>query len=88
MAAVALLAGCATVGPASTAVDVPLVATPQFDIAGRLSARRGNQGAAAHFTWRHRPDGDVLDVATPMGQTLARAEMFLNLVALLPVPLL
>jgi len=72
MMAAALLAGCASVGPASTATDVPLVATPQFDIAGRLSARRGSEGAAAHFTWRHRPDGDVIDVATPMGQTLAR----------------
>jgi len=72
MAAATLLAGCASVGPASTASDIPLVATPQFDIAGRLSARRGNDGAAAHFTWRHRPDGDVIDVATPTGQTLAR----------------
>lgn len=70
--AATLFAACATVGPAPSTIDVPLVATERFDIAGRLSARRGSEGATAHFTWRHRPDGDVIDVATPTGQTLAR----------------
>jgi outer membrane lipoprotein LolB len=68
-----LLAGCAvTPGQVATTADVPLVAVDHFDIAGRLSARRGAEGVAANFTWSHRPDGDVIDVASPMGQTLAR----------------
>ena len=68
-----LVAACAAV-PTQTpvTVDSPQVAVDHFDIAGRLSARRGSEGVAANFTWRHRPDGDVIDVATPMGQTLAR----------------
>lgn len=68
-----LVAACAAVPTqVSPAADTPLVAADHFDIAGRLSARRGSEGVAAHFTWRHRPDGDRIDVATPMGQTLAR----------------
>jgi outer membrane lipoprotein LolB len=68
-----LLAACAAVPPqVSTSADAPLVAVDRFDIAGRLSARRGSEGVAAHFTWSHRPDGDRIDVATPMGQTVAR----------------
>jgi outer membrane lipoprotein LolB len=68
-----LLGACAVVppqGPATT--DVALVAVDHFDIAGRLSARRGSEAVAANFTWSHRPGGDVIDVATPTGQTLAR----------------
>lgn len=68
-----LLAACAAVPtPVPATADIPLVAVDRFDIAGRLSARRGSEGVAAHFTWSHRPDGDRIDVATPMGQTLAR----------------
>lgn len=68
-----LLAACAAVPTQVPATaDIPLVAVDRFDIAGRLSARRGSEGVAAHFTWSHRPDGDRIDVATPMGQTLAR----------------
>ncbi len=71
--AATLLAACAAVPPQGPAVtDGPLVAVDHFDIAGRISARRGREGVAANFTWRHRPEGDVIDVATPMGQTLAR----------------
>lgn len=72
MTSVTLLAACASMGPVPVMIELPLVATERFDIAGRLSARRGSDGAAANFTWRHRPDSDVIDVATPMGQTLAR----------------
>jgi len=45
---------------------------PSFDAAGRMSARRGNDAVAVHFTWRRREDFDELDVATPLGQTVAR----------------
>jgi len=72
MAAV-LLAACAAVPTQdSSPADFPRVAVDHFDIAGRLSARRGSEGVAANFVWSHRPDSDRIDVATPMGQTLAR----------------
>ena len=70
-AALALfLAACATVGPAPVAVDRPVVAS--FESAGRLSARHGSDGVAVHFTWTHARGNDVFDVATPLGQTVAR----------------
>jgi outer membrane lipoprotein LolB len=47
-------------------------AEPAFDAAGRLSARRGSDGIAVHFNWRHAPSSDDFDVATPLGQTVAR----------------
>jgi len=43
-----------------------------FDASGRLSARRGSDGVAAHFTWSHASTGDRFDVSTPLGQTVAR----------------
>lgn len=46
--------------------------TSQFDIAGRLSARRGSDGVAANFSWKHTRADDRLDVIAPLGQTLAR----------------
>ena len=72
MLAVAMLGSCATVVPAPPAAEVELVAAERFDIAGRLSARRGRDGVAANFNWRHGPDGDWIDVITPTGQTVAR----------------
>ena len=45
-----------------------------FDIAGRLSARQGTQGAAASFRWSHRGDRDSLAFASPLGSTLAQLE--------------
>jgi outer membrane lipoprotein LolB len=66
-----VLAGCTTVGgpvpiPAATVDDTT------FAIGGRLSARHGGDGVAGNFTWTHEPGGDRLDVATPLGQTIAR----------------
>lgn len=66
------LGACATVpsppptAPAETAVDAP------FDVSGRLSAKRGNDGAVAHFDWTHAPGRDTIALATPMGTTLAQ----------------
>jgi outer membrane lipoprotein LolB len=67
-----LLSACAGAPSPPVAAAIPLVAPDRFDIAGRLSARRGSEGVAANFAWNHRPDGDRIDVATPTGQTVAR----------------
>lgn len=69
----AALAGCASVAPApETAALAPPGAS--FDAAGRLSARRGADGVAAHFAWSHAEDRDRIDVATPTGQVIARMQ--------------
>jgi outer membrane lipoprotein LolB len=71
---VALLVGaCASVAPRETAsVAEPAALAAPFDIAGRLSARRGGEGGSASFVWRHAGPIDEVDLSTPLGQTLAR----------------
>ena len=69
--AAAVLAGCASL-PAPTAAPAARESITHFDVAGRLSAKRGTDGVAAHFSWTHAPGLDRVDVATPLGQTLAR----------------
>jgi outer membrane lipoprotein LolB len=73
VAALALLAtACATVAPPEVSPGgAPELAAP-FTIEGRLSARRGNEGGAAHFTWLHDGARDRIELSTPLGQTLAR----------------
>ena len=64
---------CTTVGPQQPAAvaDSAALEAP-FDLDGRLSARRGSEGGAANFAWRHEAQRDEVDLATPLGQTLAR----------------
>jgi len=69
-ACVALVAACATAPPPRPAGDVRI--EPAFAAAGRMSARRGNDAIAVHFTWRHAAASDDFDVSTPLGQTVAR----------------
>jgi len=63
---------CASVGPTGPAAPDVAAATATFDVDGRLSARRGSEGGAASFSWRHDATRDEVDLATPLGQTLAR----------------
>lgn len=67
---VVFAAGCATVAPSS--VRLTNEAAPAFEASGRLSAKRGSEGVAAHFTWAHAPSSDRFDVSTPLGQVVAR----------------
>ena len=48
-----------------TTADAP------FSIGGRISARRGAAGVAGAFTWSHDVEHDEIDLASPLGQTLA-----------------
>jgi len=43
-----------------------------YEIAGRLSARHDADAFAANFHWSHAADRDELDLASPLGQTVAR----------------
>ena len=72
--AMAVAGGCATgPEPARTDADIAAVDAP-FSIGGRLSARRGDNGVAGGFSWTHDPRHDAIDLASPLGQTLARLE--------------
>jgi outer membrane lipoprotein LolB len=42
-----------------------------FSVAGRLSARHGDDAFAAGFHWQHDPQRDVIDLTSPLGQTVA-----------------
>jgi outer membrane lipoprotein LolB len=67
---VALVTACATAPTSTTPMSARVEAV--FDASGRLSARHGNEGVAVNFAWRHAPDQDEFDLATPLGQTVAR----------------
>ena len=72
-AAATALAACASLpssapsgGEAIGNVDAP------FSIGGRISARRGDAAVAGNFAWTHDAQHDAIDLATPLGQTLAQ----------------
>jgi len=69
-----IVAACLAAGCATAPVIAPTIAPASdaaFTIDGRLSARRGSEGATANFTWRHAPPRDDIVVTTPLGQALA-----------------
>ena len=72
VAALLALAGCAelprTAGIA--APDAAALAAP-FEIEGRLSARRGNEGVAGQFVWSHEGPRDHIAFSSPLGQSIA-----------------
>ena len=71
-AALALLAGCATLEPVPA---VPPLAQPlltSFQIAGRISVRHGAEGFSGNLTWRHANAEDEFVILTPLGQGVAR----------------
>jgi len=73
VAALAFLAtACATVSPPEISSGGAAASPAPFTVEGRLSARRGTEGGAAHFTWQHDAGRDRIELATPLGQTLAR----------------
>ena len=66
---VAAVAACAT-APAVPPVDARAAAA--FSAQGRLSAKRASDAVAVHYDWRQSATIDTFDVATPLGQTVAR----------------
>jgi outer membrane lipoprotein LolB len=68
----ALLTGCA---PAAVQSPTPTATLPPvqdaFEAAGRLSARHGDAALAANFRWHHAKERDELELASPLGQTIA-----------------
>ena len=66
-----LLAACATTPPVAVEHTEQAVRDVPFTLGGRLSAKRGTNGVAGGFTWTHAPGHDEIELATPLGQTLA-----------------
>lgn len=68
-----LLAACASLPPpAPSAAEALSSVDAPFSLGGRISARRGDAGVAGNFAWTHDPQHDAIDLATPLGQTLAQ----------------
>jgi len=68
-----LVAACASLPPGSSTM-APIAVDAPFALEGRLSARQGTQGFAAHFAWAHLPPRDELVVQTPLGQGIAELD--------------
>jgi outer membrane lipoprotein LolB len=63
--AVVLLAGCAQLERRSAE-------KAEFDLAGRLAARYGEESFTGNIAWRHAKDFDEMLITTPLGQGVAR----------------
>ena len=53
-------------------LETPAPADTEFDLAGRLGARYGDQSFSGNLTWRHGRSSDELLISTPLGQGVAR----------------
>jgi outer membrane lipoprotein LolB len=67
------LCACTTAPSRQAETAAPTVDQP-FAIDGRLSAKRGSEGAAANFAWNHERERDRIDFASPFGQVYARID--------------
>ncbi|MEO8738638.1 MAG: lipoprotein insertase outer membrane protein LolB [Casimicrobiaceae bacterium] len=67
------LAACAGVAPSreDRSVDFAPVRST-FEASGRLSLRHGTDALTANFRWHHDGAADIVDLASPLGQTIAR----------------
>ena len=68
------LAACASLQPPESVPATAAASDEPFVIAGRMSARRGDAGVAGAFTWTHDACRDAIDLATPLGQTIAQLD--------------
>jgi outer membrane lipoprotein LolB len=69
LALVALLGGCAL------APTLPETPPPEgFALLGRVGVRYAGEGFSGGLRWVHEVGRDVLDIMSPLGQTLARVE--------------
>ena len=64
---------CAPLGSKPEAPPVAFAPPAQvFAVNGRLAARHGTEGVSANFRWRHEGAQDMLELVSPLGQTIAR----------------
>jgi outer membrane lipoprotein LolB len=65
------LDGCVPTLSMRSGQTLDVSALRAFDVAGRLSARHADDAFAAGFRWQHDGDRDVMDLTSPLGQTVA-----------------
>ena len=73
-ACVALVVSACAIAPPRPAQPAVPTADQPFALDGRLSARRGSDGAAANFAWNHESARDRIDFSSPFGQVYARID--------------
>jgi outer membrane lipoprotein LolB len=71
---VALVLGACTTAPPLHDATPPVAADQPFAVDGRLSAKRGVDGATANFAWTHADARDRIDLSSPFGQVYARID--------------
>jgi outer membrane lipoprotein LolB len=72
LGAAAMLGACApTALERATPEVAPPAALAAFDVTGHMSVRHGSAGLAASFRWSHVNERDELQLASPLGQTVA-----------------
>jgi len=69
---VVLVSACAQIPSQSPSTGAPVSIGDTFTAEGRLSARHGSNGVAGNFAWTRDGVRDSIDLATPLGQTIAR----------------
>jgi outer membrane lipoprotein LolB len=68
----AMLGACVPAPLERAALEVaPPAARAAFDVAGRMSVRHGSAALSASFRWTHANERDELELASPLGQTVA-----------------
>ena len=64
--AVLLLSACATLEPAVVGKS------PEFELAGRIAVRYGQEAFSGNIAWRHADDADEMLITTALGAGVAR----------------
>jgi len=64
--AVLVLSACATLEPAIVGK------APEFELAGRIAVRYGDEAFSGNIAWRHGDEGDEMLLTTPLGAGVAR----------------
>jgi outer membrane lipoprotein LolB len=66
------LTGCAAVAPRSVAPPAPMVMVPAWSLQGRISVKTGEESLSGQLQWQHQRDVDILMLASPLGQGVAK----------------
>jgi outer membrane lipoprotein LolB len=66
LSVVLLLSACATLEPAL------IGKSPEFELAGRIAVRYGEEAFSGNIAWRHGDDADEMLITTALGAGVAR----------------
>ena len=71
-AALAFIAGCASLPPPTDVTAAHRPQAPRFELAGRIAASDGERSANGVLHWQHGAEQDVWTLSSPLGQIVAR----------------